>query len=171
MSDHELHWLAEQASRCNTIIEVGSAFGRSTLAMAENSKATIYAVDTWNGSPAELNTNHKEYKLLDGDFAFVDFWNNLNYNITYGRVIPMRMHSRNAAKLFPAGIASMIFLDGNHDYEAVLQDILNYKPLLAEGGLLCGHDYDDSNWPGVRKAVDELLPDVKVAPLTRIWYV
>ena len=173
MSDHELHWLAEQAAKCNTIIEIGCAYGRSTLAMAENCSATIYAVDTWVGSPAELLTNHKDYKELEGDFAIVAFYSNLAENINAGIVRPMRMHSRNAALYFQVRdlLADMIFIDGCHDYEAVLEDIANYMPLLVSGGILCGHDYDDSNWPGVKKAVDELLPEHKIAPLTRIWYV
>jgi hypothetical protein len=47
-----------------------------------------------------------------------------------------------------------VYIDGNHEYEFVKDDIANYYPLLKEGGMLAGHDYN-ANWPGVVQAVDE----------------
>jgi SAM-dependent methyltransferase len=168
MSEHELAWLSEQTAY--TVIEIGCAYGRSTFALADRAKR-LYAVDTWQGSPAELKTNHKDYAELDGDFAMVAFCANLGVYIRRGTVVPLRMHSRNAAQVLTdwGVFADLIFIDGDHDYEAVKEDIRLYQPLLREGGILCGHDYGDSNWPGVRKAVDELIPNVKIAPMTRIW--
>lgn len=65
-----------------------------------------------------------------------------------------------------------IFVDGDHSYEGVKQDIINYYPLLAPGGLMIFHDYlpplDEQNSssilfhhggkePGIRKACQELM--------------
>ena len=50
----------------------------------------------------------------------------------------------------------IVFIDGDHSYEAVKADILCWKPLVREGGLLTGHDYS-SKYKGVVKAVDEML--------------
>ncbi|MDH6099008.1 class I SAM-dependent methyltransferase [Anabaenopsis sp. FSS-46] len=65
-----------------------------------------------------------------------------------------------------------IFVDGDHSYEGVKQDIINYYPLLALGGLMIFHDYlpplDEQNSssilfhhggkePGIRKACEELM--------------
>jgi hypothetical protein len=63
----------------------------------------------------------------------------------------------------------MIFIDASHDYENVKADILAWKPLLKQGGMFCGHDYQDC-WQDVIKAVHELLTDVKVVPGGSIWY-
>ncbi len=65
-----------------------------------------------------------------------------------------------------------IFIDGDHNYEGVKQDILNYWPLLAPGGMMMFHDYlpplNDENKEaiffhhagketGIRKACEELM--------------
>src|SRR5262249_29650597 len=59
----------------------------------------------------------------------------------------------------------MVFIDGDHRYEAVKRDILKWQPKLKSGGLLCGHD---RNWPGVEQAIQELLPSWKPGPGT-LW--
>ena len=53
----------------------------------------------------------------------------------------------------------LVFVDGNHDYEPVKADIDAWGPLIKEGGILCGHDWDEkgASWPGVHKAVVEKL--------------
>jgi cephalosporin hydroxylase/SAM-dependent methyltransferase len=65
-----------------------------------------------------------------------------------------------------------IFVDGNHTYEGVRQDIIDYFPLLAPGGIMMFHDYlpplnDENresilyhhagNEPGIRQACQELM--------------
>jgi predicted O-methyltransferase YrrM len=65
-----------------------------------------------------------------------------------------------------------IFIDGDHNYEGVRQDLLNYWPLLAPGGIMMFHDYlpplNDENKEaiffhhggketGIRKACEELM--------------
>jgi hypothetical protein len=62
----------------------------------------------------------------------------------------------------------MVFIDANHLYEPVKFDITAWRNLVCPGGLLCGHDYRDPE-PGVKQAVDELVPNRKLGPDT-IWY-
>ncbi len=47
MSEDELVWLAEQAGKSKRILEVGSHLGRSTSALAINTRGVVYAVDLW----------------------------------------------------------------------------------------------------------------------------
>ena len=65
----------------------------------------------------------------------------------------------------------MLYIDGAHDYDSVLQDIELYYPKIKSGGLICGHDYmmpmldeetrtvtwRDAPHPGVKQAIHELL--------------
>ena len=51
----------------------------------------------------------------------------------------------------------MVFVDGDHSYDQVCGDIRAWTPHLKENGILCGHDYGFSKYPGVKQAFDELL--------------
>ena len=127
ISDDELHWLAQEAMTHKTIIEVGSWHGRSTRSIADNmsNSSILYCVDHWLGSKAERDTYHESAKLKEGDHAFIKFSENLFDHIRKGRVIPLRMSSRNAAELLQKqGImAGMVFIDAGHTYEEVKEDI------------------------------------------------
>jgi hypothetical protein len=54
-----------------------------------------------------------------------------------------------------------VFIDANHNYEYVKKDIAKYTPKLKPAGLLTGHDID---YPGVNKAVNEVIKNFDVAP-------
>lgn len=172
MADTELQFLAEQAQKASIIIEVGSWHGKSTRALADHTNGVLYAVDHWNGSQAERDTSHASARMMEGDHAFFEFNQNLWDHIASGRVRPLRMTAKNAAKqLLEAGVkADLIFVDAGHTYEEVKEDIASYLPLLAPGGIICGHDYGTPIWPGVTQAVREFNPVVAQAANTSIWF-
>lgn len=174
MSDLELEWLAIQATKYDTIIEVGSWLGRSTRALCDNAKysATVYAVDTWNGSLGEQDTFHAAAKWAEGDWAMYTFLMNNYDHAASGKLIPLRLNSRiGAALLKNKGVkADFVFLDAGHTKEELAADIRYWMPLMKDGGIICGHDYYfDGAWPGVREAVNE-LSGFKVVPNTSIWW-
>ena len=51
----------------------------------------------------------------------------------------------------------MVFIDADHSYENTKQDIQDWFPKVRVGGILCGHDIDHKEWPGVGKAVREIF--------------
>ncbi len=173
MGDTELRWLAEAASRCRVVVEVGCWMGRSTVALAQHvipspsGEGGVWAVDTWRGSEehaAELEGKPRSW-------LFEQFWSNVS---DLPCVHPLPMTSVDAAAyLFREGVrAGLVFLDASHDLENVRADILAWQPLVAPGGILAGHDLRDS-WPGVRQAVEELVPGWRMAdpadPRNSIW--
>lgn len=165
MTEEELTYLANAASRSQIIAEVGSWMGRSTCSLAANvGSGLVVAVDTWQGS-----TEHAEWLAEKSEgWLFSEFRNN-----TRGLpVMPISLPSLDAAFLLNKSPMrfDMIFLDASHDYDNVKADILAWMPLLAEGGILCGHDYDPPNWMGVHDAVHECVLGFKVVPGTTIWY-
>ena len=154
MSDPELEWLATQAAGHQRICEIGSWTGRSTLALAMNTKGTVWCVDTWQGS---VNGDLQDIVAARGsDSLFSEFRANL---ADCPNVFVRRMPSIVAARTFEEGLFDMIFIDGSHDYNSIVSDIRAWSPKLIRGGLLCGHDYCLERWPDVRRAVDELVPD------------
>lgn len=53
------------------------------------------------------------------------------------------------------GIIDFVYIDAEHTYSAVLLDICLWYPMLRNGGILCGHDYNKEIYPGVANAVEE----------------
>lgn len=183
MLPEELTWLATQAASRYTIAEVGSWMGRSTRAIVDNTPGVVYAVDTWLGTPGPKECA----RLLEGkpeDWLFEQFSENIGKEMFYGvkwydvqgvehdyKVRPQRSTSVEGAGYLGNHYHNrfdMIFLDAAHDYASVKDDILAWKPLLADGGLLCGHDFGGS-FPGVERAVRELLPGAGKVGAGSIW--
>jgi hypothetical protein len=171
MSDAELTWLAKQAKSHYIIAEIGSWRGRSTRALADNAAGRVFVIDMWWDTMFGFEgdkwwQNEQEMRSRE-DWLFLEFLKNLAPHIGR-RVAPFRLESANAAKLFRGVFAfDMIFLDADHEYESVKADIEAWQPLLAAGGLLCGHDYSPSR-TGVIRAVGELVPHFKI--VDTIWY-
>jgi hypothetical protein len=65
----------------------------------------------------------------------------------------VEMHPR--LELAVGRFPHVIFIDGDHSYEGVRDDLSFCATWIHRDGLLCGHDYGDPGWPGVTKAVHE----------------
>ena len=151
----ELLWLAYQANRHVRIAEIGSWMGASTRALADNTRGSIYAIDTWGGGTDAFII--KILKTHPPGWAFAQFSKNTR-DLTNLTVI--KKNSLAAAEEFlgRGDKFDMIFIDASHDYESVCADIRAWQPLLIPGGMLCGDDYDEKMFPDVVRAVNELLP-------------
>lgn len=167
MHNDELAWLAARAQEARSIIEVGCWKGKSTLALADNTPGRVYAVDHWNGSAGDPHC--EELRRRGPDCIFEDFQRNMGPRIAAGRVRPMRMESKVAAWQFQPVSADFVFLDGDHRYDGVRQDIDLYAALVKPGGILAGHDYGIREHPGVKRAVDERFPAAQFH--LSIWWV
>jgi len=62
-----------------------------------------------------------------------------------------------------------VWIDGDHSYEQVKRDIVNYGPFVREGGMIGGHDYGSETYQGVKKAVDDLIHGVD-ALADYVWF-
>lgn len=166
---NELVWLARQAKNCDLIIEVGTWLGRSTSAMAGAVKGIVLTVDSFSFGPVLDKQSREVMARLeqDPDWLYKQCLINLDEPIRAGKVKVFRATSDDAILWLRkyTGQADMVFIDGDHSYPGVKNDIINYRSLLRGGGLLCGHDF---NWEGVRQAVTELLPNAKPA-VRSIW--
>ena len=148
-SQKELNFLHNVAGEMETIVEIGSWKGRSTRALLSGTKGTVYAVDHFLGSKGE-EEQHKEAKE---DVIYNQFLAN---NGQYKNLKVLRMSSAEAVKQFADKSVDMVFIDGEHTYEGVKEDIKLWLPKAKK--IICGHDYCDA-WAGVKKAVEENFTD------------
>ncbi len=68
----------------------------------------------------------------------------------------VRDFSNHGARLFQDESLDFIFLDANHTYVAVKEDLELWWPKLKVGGIMAGDDYATRH-PGVPRAVDEFF--------------
>jgi len=163
MMESELVYLAEMALRSRSIAEVGSWMGRSTCALAVNCPGCVMAFDTWEGS-AEHQPMLAEKPNSWLVSEFLRNTHGLPVVAVQGKSTVRAAEMAESKRRF-----DLIFLDASHDYDNVKADILAWTPLLTDGGILCGHDYDPPHWMGVKQAVDEFVPKFRIVPGTTIW--
>ena len=146
--------LIKECPRRPTVLEVGTWMGHTAIAMA-NAGATVHCVDTWEGSPSDASSDWVK-EAGGGDAAYEKFCENIGHRRDKS-IFPWRRSSRAAARMYWTPF-DIIFIDAEHTYEAVKADILAWWRHLADDGVMCGHDYETIQFPGVTKAVDELFP-------------
>jgi hypothetical protein len=134
-------------------VEVGSWTGRTALVMAEAMRERpILCVDTWLGSPSDL-TSHMAEK-----FGQINVYHAFCQNVgdrLFKQIYPFVGSSEQAAaSLTGERRFCLVFIDGEHTYEACKADIEAWSPWMRPRGILCGHDYG-LKFPGVPRAVDE----------------
>jgi predicted O-methyltransferase YrrM len=168
MSHAEISWLAFQATTRQRIVEVGSLVGRSTCALADNTPGFVLAVDDCKG-PRDCTMSWKERQSIPQQFQ-----DNLKDHIASGKVIPWKTdHATIDMKDCPVTDGKpfdFCFIDGDHKAASVKRDLDFWVPKIAEGGLICGHDYDVS-YPGVLESTSNVFGDkVGTIPNTTIWF-
>lgn len=82
----------------------------------------------------------------------------------------IRKTSVEAAHDFEDESLGCVYLDGNHTYRAVMQDLHAWWDKLAVGGVMAGHDYQNGligdhkqSWFGVAQAVDDFAREMRLA--------
>jgi hypothetical protein len=126
------------------LVEIGNALGESTCIFAGYGIFDkIYAIDNgvWQGGYDIFLKNSKIYPDI---------------------IIPMKMTSRAAVENWPNGEVDVVYIDANHDYEYVLNDIDSWSKKIKKGGIIAGHDYSAEFWPGVYKAVNECFESRRI---------
>jgi len=71
-----------------------------------------------------------------------------------GRAHLMEMTTHKASLGVPDASLDFVFIDADHSYEGVRDDIADWTPKVRAGGWVMGHDFAPE-FPGVEKAVTE----------------
>lgn len=132
-------------------------FSKSILSNWPNGHLTL--VDAWE------NMASSEYR----DISNVSNKDHLdNLEITYqnvkdyiGRYTIIKGYSNIVHKQFDDHYFDLVYLDANHKYESVYEDISLWLSKVRPGGYICGHDYLDGDLPegkfGVKSAVNDFF--------------
>lgn len=133
-----LYDLARCVDASQTIVEIGSHHGRSTviLASAKRPETRLIAIDPyddprWGGGSPALEVFRAN--LFDCDVEL------------------RRAYGADVGRCWDEGSVGMLFVDGAHDFPTVNADLASWLPHVAYGGVVLVHDVFSS--PGVTRAV------------------
>jgi hypothetical protein len=136
-------------------VEIGCACGGHARMLLSNKRLQrLFMVDPWIDQPKNVykeNTTDRPY----------DAWYRECVDLTHQdpRACLMRTYSAVAVTAFEDDIFDFIYIDGNHDYEPVKEDLALWWPKLRKGGIFSGHDFYNATVDGhcchVEKAVTE----------------
>jgi len=156
-TDLEIQTLRRYVSQAKIgFVEIGVLDGKTTKEIAQEAHVPIYGIDPI--IPDSMNKSligHEKYihenMAFYKDFHFIkDF----SYNVV----------GKWQYKF------DMIFVDGDHEYDAAKQDCEQWLPLLESGGILALHDSAPvtsmkgafHGWPGPIRVANELKQDERV---------
>ena len=93
----------------------------------------VYAIDPWMAY-GDLKVNSKQHRHE----AF--------YEETKKRLAPydctiIRKTSMEAVKDFADGSLDFVYIDGNHSFKYIAEDICEWSKKVKKGGVISGHDY------------------------------
>lgn len=135
------------------IVEIGCYMGESTLIFL-NSGLTdkIICVDPYSDSLAKAELDHPElgWTMSSVREEFIK-----RVLLNFPQVELLQTTSVRAARALSDEKFDLVYIDGNHSYESVKEDIAAWLPLVKSGGWIAGHDYNSIEFPGCVRAVDE----------------
>lgn len=143
--------------------EIGVKEGKFTSFLLENnSDLTMYCVDPRVHQPNQNET------YMDWNFRKINKQYENNILKYKSRIIELNHFSIYASTLVENKSLDFVFIDAQHDYQSVKNDIGWWLPKIKDGGFISGHDYEP-NFPGVVVAVNEKFEDFKTDQ-NAVWY-
>lgn len=131
-----------------TYVEIGCYAGGSACLVLQRPNTNVISIDL--GQPIPEETVHSNVKKLNK-------FNN-SYNYLKGNSQTYEMVSK--LKELTSEI-DILFIDGDHSYQAVINDFTLYEGLVKSGGYIIFDDYRDEGCPGTKIAVDEIVESIK----------
>lgn len=130
-------------------VEIGSYQGESTeIFLKSGVFKTLYCIDPWKGDYDPLDVASNTKTIIKAEKKFDEKFKDNNI------IKKVKALSSDAVTNFEDESLDFLYIDGNHQFEAVKEDLKNYVPKVKKGGIVAGHDYVGAFVP---KAVDEFF--------------
>ena len=167
---HSVAKLLKEFGLTSNGVEVGVKEGKFTKHLLGTfPKMTIVGVDPYEFQPKSDELGYESYLKWNFDNIIKGLGRNTS---NFGdRFRLVRKYSADAATEFDDHSFDFVFIDAQHTYEGVKDDIRLWRNKVRPGGLLCGHDYDYTRprFADVIRAVDESLDSVETAE-DHVWW-
>ena len=137
--------------------EIGCYAGESTkIWLCTNKIKLLFCIDPWqngydNDDYASFTCSMEDVERIFDEVIADDL-----------RVSKLKRESLDASMLFDNEYFDFVYIDGNHTYEFVKQDIETWIKKIKIGGYIGGHDYLGDDDSPIKRAIHETIgvPDV-----------
>ena len=122
-------------------VEIGTFKGEFAKEILQNWNGTLYMVDVWRPLGEEYldSSNHSLHTTAYSETM-------VSIQGYEDRAIMIRASSEKGSEIFADNSLDFAYIDANHAYDFVVQDIKLWYPKVKSGGYLWGHDYIDIDW-------------------------
>lgn len=140
--------------------EIGVERGKFSeeLCIGNQNLITLYCIDPW--------IPYKGNRRGGGEDKQRSSFEEAVERLSKHPVKMIRKKSMDAVKDFEDNSLDFVYIDGNHDFDYVMQDIIEWSKKVRPGGIVAGHDYYHFHNSGVIEAVDAYI----LAHGIRHWY-
>lgn len=123
---------------------------------------SLILIDLWRFQPAlpgAWYAGRQAQSQADMDAIAASVAKRFEPEIAATRVTIMRMDSQAAARSLPDGSLDWVYIDGNHEFSSVRDDLDAFLVKARPGGLFAGDDYGNPGWwkDGVTRAVMDFI--------------
>ena len=129
--------------------EIGVAEGKFSEIMCKKIQGlNLYCIDPWvqikdNKRSMDIGRNLPEQRYKEATERLKGFKTEL-----------IRKTSLDAVSAFITGHFDFVYIDGAHNFDYVMTDIIEWSKRVRSGGIVAGHDYYRFRNAGVVQAVD-----------------
>lgn len=145
--------------------EIGVGSGKNSAAMCKSIPGLkLICVDPW--AKIALSPEGQRVKEITTEHA------QARYEKAKGKLAPYdvtlkRMTSMEAVREIESESLDFVYIDGLHDFNSVMLDIINWSTKVRPGGIIAGHDYFTFYSSGVIRAVNSYTAAHSITN----WYV
>jgi len=151
-----LYDLAQKTDKLNgDVLEIGSAWGRSTVLLGLSTTKKIWSIDPHTGGIAYIRRGEEQN-------SFEEFKKNLKINMIEDKVIVLRNTTSEVEinELIPGEVKfSLVFIDGLHTKEGVEIDFNYAYKRLVDSGIMIFDDYFETSLKDYGEMIDKLISD------------
>lgn len=140
--------------------EIGVFAGdTSCRLLAAHPGLTLHMVDSWEGDGAAYSGDSGDWHATLSRDQQASYMRRAKAAVKFAkdRARIMQARSADAAAHIADRSLDFVFIDADHSYDGCMADIKAWAPKLKPGGLMSGHDYENTAFPkfGVAAAVNE----------------
>lgn len=113
--------------------EIGTWSGENAeIMLLKDLGLKLYCIDPYEKYPGYMDYRADYYEPM---------WNEVRKKLQGFNVEFVRKYSLDAVKDFPDNFFDFVYIDANHEFRHVVDDIDEWGRKVKHGGILAGHDY------------------------------